>query len=136
MFTDKSGQILRFLTVIGVMFSAFHVCGEDARDTRISRDGTVVIAWHKGYAEFTELVVYRNEEPFLSFPVIKNSGWTLSGLQNGAYDIALSSPRGSQVLFHLKVQHYPLSTALAFFSVGLLMFGLLIFTLRRGRHSE
>ncbi|GGW88623.1 hypothetical protein GCM10007391_23450 [Alteromonas halophila] len=103
----------------------------------ISKDGTVNLDWQSDYAGYEQLVI-RNAsgERFAAYPVVEGQSWSLSGLSDGTYHIELSGGNETKTISTLQVDHYSLRSALSLFGAGLLLFGYLIFTLKRGTASH
>lgn len=103
-----------------------------------SRDGTATVSWKAEYSGYAVLRVSASPNKIVAtYPVTEAQGWVLSGLPNGNYTLALTSPTQSPLhVARLSVRHYPLKAAFGLFSVGMLMFAYLLFTLVKANKGD
>lgn len=102
-----------------------------------SRDGTATVSWKADYSGYAVLTVSSSPNKVVAtYPVTETQSWVLSGLPNGNYTLALTSPTQPPLpVAELSVHHYPLKAAFGLFSMGMLMFAYLLFTLVRANRG-
>lgn len=106
-----------------------------SRDSAVSTEGYFVLSWNAP-AEFSDLTLLQEAGPNATATDIRatrlpaSGAITLTGLVDGDYTYRLlANDQPVSNIVSISVQHHSLSRALGFFSLGLLLFSILIGTI-------
>lgn len=108
-------------------------------DTPLSSEGYFVLSWDAG-AEDGQYVLQQALTPdfreTLDRPIAGAGRLTVTGLGDDRYYYRVGDPQGGwSNTIEVTVAHHPLSRAFAFFSLGLALFAVLIFTILSGHRQ-
>ena len=105
-------------------------------DTPLSSEGYFVLSWDAG-PDGEQYVLQQALTPdfrdTLDRPIAGAGSLTVTGLADDRYYYRVGDPQGRwSNTVEVTVAHHPLSRAFAFFSLGLVLFAVLIFTILSG----
>lgn len=110
----------------------------------VAREGYFVLSWDLSAGDHdrgTALTLQQSSQADFSgdveqWPVHQADQFTQSGLTNGRYYYRLVSEKGASNVVEVEVQHHALSRAFFFFSLGAVLFILLVVILLHGRRQN
>jgi hypothetical protein len=108
-------------------------------DTTLSSEGYFVLSWQIDGSEGQALLQESGSADFPQFKemaIPATGSMTLTGYTDGDYYFRAGTPGNWSTSVLVTVQHHALSRALAFFSLGLLLFVVLVVVILRGRKLQ
>jgi len=112
-------------------------------NTFVSTEGYLVLNWESGLPQNTSLSLFRSANPAFDDPVLKtvpaNGSMTVTGLENGSYYFQLRNPDDmlqSSNTINVEVSHHSLTRAFMFFSIGLVLFLILVAAIFAGERRK
>ncbi|MCB1669470.1 MAG: hypothetical protein R3F41_06015 [Gammaproteobacteria bacterium] len=105
----------------------------------VSNEGYFVLSWEQPVSDSSLRLQQAGDPGFTTdveeWPVSGASQFTQSGLFNGDYYFRLIDNDGSSNTLVIQVRHHSLARASLFFSLGAVLFSILVLTLLLGRRS-
>ncbi|MBT8148204.1 MAG: hypothetical protein KJN90_15200 [Gammaproteobacteria bacterium] len=129
--------LLHYCLILGVfLFPSLHAAPPLTSDLSISSEGYFVLSWET--ESDLELVLQQSSNPTFTtdleqWSVTGATQFTQSGLTNGDYFYRLIDDGGASNTVSVEVAHHSLNRAAFFFTLGAVLFGILISVLLLGR---
>ncbi|MCW8092356.1 hypothetical protein [Alteromonas sp. ASW11-130] len=119
-----------FILFAGILIFTAQVIAAEGPQSFTSNDGTLTISWQSDFSNFTQFqIIDKYGQVQVSYPVIAEQGWVVSGLANGQYKVQLTHQHKNYLIGTVEVRHYSLKIAFILFALGALMFAYLVLTL-------